>query len=255
MQLNYKKIGEKGPAVIILHGLLGALDNWQTIARQLSAQFQVYCIDQRNHGKSPHDATMSYEVLAQDIIDFYRQHQITKATLIGHSMGGKVAMLLALQHPELIEKLVIIDIAPVAYEGGHEDILFAMAEAPLHATNDRKAIDIFLEKRIPQFAVRQFVLKNLARNEQGALSWKCNLDVLIQQYRTLMVFPEMDASFSGKSYFIKGQHSAYIQEEHLSAIYHYFPNAVLITIPEAGHWVHAENPADFLLQLHAILQQ
>lgn len=114
MILNYKKLGESGSTIIILHGLLGSLDNWQTIAKQLSSTHQVYIVDQRNHGRSPHTDEMSYEVLAQDMVEFCTQHQITKTTIIGHSMGGKVAMLIALQHPKLIEKLIVVDIARVS---------------------------------------------------------------------------------------------------------------------------------------------
>jgi esterase len=253
MQLNYKKFGDKGPAVIILHGLLGSLDNWQSIAKMLAEKYQVFIIDQRNHGRSPHAEEMSYGVLANDIMEFCQQQYISKASFIGHSMGGKVAMVLALNHPELVDKLVIVDIAPVYYKGGHESILFAMAEAPLHATTDRKGIDVFLEKRIPDFGERQFVLKNLSRSENGQLSWKCNLEALIKNYRNLMLFPANSGVSDKSAYFIKGDTSDYINETNWKECLQFFPKAVLISVPNAGHWVHAENPQGFLSPLQSIL--
>lgn len=253
MQLNYRKFGDKGPAVIILHGLLGSLDNWQSIAKMLSEKYRVFIIDQRNHGRSPHEEEMSYGVLANDVLEFCQQQHISNASFIGHSMGGKVVMLLALNHPELVDKLIVVDIAPVCYEGGHESILFAMAEAPIHATTDRKVIDAFLEKRIPEFGERQFVLKNLNRSEHGQLTWKCNLEALIKNYRNLMLFPANSRVFDKSAYFIKGNASDYINETNWKECLHFFPKAVLISVPNAGHWVHADNPQGFLSSLLAIL--
>lgn len=253
INLNYKKFGESGSTIIILHGLLGSLDNWQTIAKQLAENHKVYIIDQRNHGRSPHSENFSYEILGQDIIDFCKEHSIDKTTIIGHSMGGKVAMLLALQHPTLIEKLIAVDIAPVFYNGGHEEILFAMAEAPIHATTDRNDIDVFLQKRIPEFGVRQFVLKNLSRDESGKFEWKCDLEILIKNYRVLMEFPDVENIFSGETYFIKGKRSAYITDQNWNSCLHYFPNAKLLSVANAGHWVHAENPVEFEEKIKTIL--
>ncbi len=255
MQLNYRKLGDKGPAIIILHGLLGSLDNWQSIAKMLAEKYQVFIIDQRNHGRSPHAEEMSYAVLANDIMEFCQQQHISNASLIGHSMGGKVVMVLALNHPELVDKLIVVDIAPVYYEGGHESILFAMAEAPIHATTDRKAIDVFLEKRIPGFGERQFVLKNLSRSENGQLSWKCDLEVLIKNYRNLMLFPANSAVFNKPVYFIKGDTSDYINESNWKECLHFFPQAELISIANAGHWVHADNPQGFSTLLQSILNK
>jgi len=158
LQLNYKKIGESGSTIIILHGLLGSLDNWQTIAKQLAENHQVFIVDQRNHGRSPHTDEMNYEVLANDAYEFCVQQNISKATIIGHSMGGKVAMLLALQHPSLIEKLLVVDIAPTFYDGGHETILFAMAEAPLKSTEKREDIDKFLQNSSISFFKTEFMI-------------------------------------------------------------------------------------------------
>jgi pimeloyl-ACP methyl ester carboxylesterase len=319
MILNYKKLGDSGSTIIILHGLLGSLDNWQTIAKQLvkddafnasqqtsrdtlnvsnnkdacnasqqssdtlhvsnnnnafnasqqtrrdtlnvsnindafnASQHQVYIIDQRNHGRSPHADEMNYEILAKDIQEFCQQYQINKTTIIGHSMGGKVAMLLALQHPELIDKLIVVDIAPTYYDGGHESILFAMAEAPLRSTDKRQDIDKFLEPRIHDFGVRQFIMKNLSRNANGQFEWKCNFEALILNYRKLMDFPKIEKQFLGNTYFIKGEHSNYINQDNFEACDLYFPNNKIIEIKHAGHWIHADNPTGFVEAVTNIL--
>ena len=254
MQLNYKKLGDTGTTIIILHGLLGALDNWQTIAKQLSQNHQVYIIDQRNHGRSPHTNDMSYELLAQDVHDFFIQHSIQHASIIGHSMGGKAAMLFALQYPDLVEKLIIVDIAPTLYDGGHEAILFAMAEAPIKSTNDRNEIDVFLQPRIHDFGTRQFILKNLSRNNLGKFEWKSNLEVLIKSYRLLMEFPAINTKYLKPVYFIKGEKSNYINQDNFEALDNYFPNNKIIEIKNAGHWVHADNPVDFYNTIQTILK-
>lgn len=253
MQLNYKKFGDSGSTILILHGLLGSLDNWQTIAKQVAITHQVYIIDQRNHGRSPHSENFNYEILAKDILDFCVEHKIEKTTIIGHSMGGKVAMLLALEHPTFIEKLIVVDIAPTHYNGGHEEILFAMAEAPIHAKTDRNEIDLFLQKRIPEFGVRQFVLKNLSRDANGKFEWKCDLEILIKNYRVLMDFPSTENIFLGESYFIKGAQSNYITNENWNSCLHYFPTAKLLSVENAGHWVHAENSIEFVEKIKTIL--
>ena len=253
MLLNYKKLGESGSTVIILHGLLGSLDNWQSIAKQLSEKQEVFIIDQRNHGRSPHTDEMNYQVLSEDLKAFCVQQQIHKTTIIGHSMGGKAAMFFALQYPEMLDKLIIVDIAPSFYDGNHESILFAMAEAPLKSTQSREDIDKFLSARIYDFGVRQFILKNLSRNKEGHFEWKCNLEALILNYRLLMDFPKSEKQFSGNTYFIKGENSNYINQDNFDACDHYFPNNKMLEIKNAGHWVHADQPALFLEKLKMIL--
>ena len=253
MLLNYKKLGESGSTVIILHGLLGSLDNWQSIAKQLSEKQEVFIIDQRNHGRSPHTDEMNYQVLSEDLKAFCVQQQIHKTSIIGHSMGGKAAMFFALHYPEMLDKLIIVDIAPSFYDGNHESILFAMAEAPLKSTQSREDIDKFLSARIYDFGVRQFILKNLSRNKEGHFEWKCNLEALILNYRLLMDFPKSEKQFSGNTYFIKGENSNYINQDNFDACDHYFPNNKMLEIKNAGHWVHADQPALFLEKLKIIL--
>lgn len=253
MQLHYKKIGEKGTNIILLHGLLGSLDNMQTIAKQLSDTHQTYSIDQRNHGRSPHSANINYEILAEDIAEFCRQQKISKTNIIGHSMGGKTAMLFALNYPELIEQLIIVDIAPTYYDGGHETILSAMQNAPLQTTNKREDIDDFLALNIPEFGVRQFIMKNLTRSSTGYFEWKCNLEALVLNYNALMEFPKMNKVFLGNTYFIKGENSNYINQDNYEACDKYFPNHKIVEIKNASHWVHADNPTDFIEVVNDIL--
>ena len=253
MQLNYKKLGENGSTILILHGLLGSLDNWHTIAKQLALSHQVYILDQRNHGRSPHTKEINYELLAQDVFDFCTQHELHSINLIGHSMGGKVAMLFALLYPTLVNKLIVVDIAPAFYDGGHEDILFAMAEAPLKMATKRDEIDLFLQRRIPEFGVRQFILKNLSRDENNKFVWKCNFESLITHYRLLMDFPTLSTTFLNHTYFIKGEFSNYLNQDNFDTCDRYFPDNSLIEIKNAGHWVHADNPIDFTQKLMSIL--
>ncbi|MDB5228955.1 MAG: alpha/beta hydrolase fold protein [Bacteroidota bacterium] len=255
MQLNYKKTGETGENIIILHGLLGSLDNWHTIAKFLSENYRVYTIDQRNHGRSPHSEEMNYEVLANDIVEFCAQQSIQKTIVIGHSMGGKTAMYLALEHPELVKKLIIVDIAPILYEGEQDEILSAMSQAPLQKAKTREEIESFLQPRIPNHGVRQFILKNLSRSEAGGFEWKCNVEALTKNYQLLMDFPSTEKTYEGATYFIRGEQSGYINDDGWAACKKYFPNAELYVVNYAGHWVHADNPEQFLETVKVVLTQ
>jgi pimeloyl-ACP methyl ester carboxylesterase len=254
MELNYKKFGESGPVILILHGFLGSLDNWQTVAGTLSEHHIVYTIDQRNHGRSPHADEIDYLLLSADITWFCTQHALQNVIVIGHSMGGKTAMMMALQNPDLVEQLVVVDIAPVKYAGGHEEILKAMETAPLNNAHNRQEIEESMKQYIPSFPVRQFIMKNISRNKDGTFSWKCNLDALVKNYPLLMDFPAVDRQFAKRSAFIKGEHSDYITDENWISCKHFFPAAELYTVKGAGHWVHAENPEGFMQILSALLK-
>lgn len=248
MQLNYKKYGEQGEPLLILHGLFGMLDNWATLGRKFSDtlstnHFKVYLIDQRNHGKSPHDATMDYELMANDIANFIQQQQLEKVNLIGHSMGGKVAMQLAFTHPQLIKKLLVADIAPKAYKGNHYEIFNAIESVDLTLINSRKDADKALENLLPNFGVRQFILKNLARNNKGEYYWKLAINNIKTNYESLI--GGVDGSFDGATLFIKGGKSNYISPEDWVTIQQKFSNAKLNEIEAAGHWLHAEKPLAF----------
>jgi len=252
MELNYKVYGDIGEDVIILHGLLGSLDNWQTIAKALSETYRVWVIDQRNHGRSPHSDQMSYDVLAADLLEFMARHDMEHAHIVGHSMGGKVAMAFALEHGDKTGQLIVVDIAPVWYEGDHIPILEAMMAVPLKDMTERSQVETFLEGRIRSTAVRQLMLKNLGRDQDGFF-WKPDVQVLFREYRKLMDFDTHGKTFSGKTSFIRGEKSDYIHPADFSAYQAIFPAAQLYTIPDAGHWIHADQPQAFLKLLQELL--
>jgi esterase len=253
MELNYKKFGEQGAHLIILHGLFGSLDNWQSIARQLSEEYQVWILDQRNHGRSPHSEEMNYLVLADDLLAFMAAHQIPKAHVLGHSMGGKVAMTFALLYPGKVDHLVVADIGPVPYDGDHLPLFEAMLAMPLDQLKDRQEAEDFLENRIYSAAVRQFLLKNLARNADG-FAWRPNLKVLHKHYRQLMDFDAFGKVNGGPVSFLRGAKSDYINPADFSFYQSIFPFAVLYNIPDAGHWLHAEQPGLFLEIVRTVLR-
>ena len=245
MTLNYKSFGEGYP-IIILHGLFGTLDNWQTIAKKLADDYTVYIVDQRNHGRSPHDAIFNYEVMADDLQAFMESQWIYEAHIIGHSMGGKTAMQFALNYPDLVNRLVVVDIAPKGYEGGHQAIFEALFSLDLAKISNRKEADKLLSSKIGEFGVRQFLLKNLTRNKEGGYQWKMNLPVIYQNYTKILSAIEQEDGFSQPTLFIKGENSNYIKETDWPLIRKIFPSAELATVKQAGHWVHAEAPNELL---------
>jgi len=246
MELNYKQFGQGSP-IIILHGLFGTLDNWQTTARRLSENHTVFIIDQRNHGRSPHHEGFDYEVLAEDLRDFMESQWIYEATIIGHSMGGKTAMQFALNYGEMVEKLIVVDIGPQAYVGGHQTIFEALLGLDLSKINNRKEADNQLATRIESIAVRQFLLKNLTRNkESGQYEWKMNLPVIHANYGRILDAIKSDYTYDGETLFINGGKSDYLSPTDLPNLQKFFPKAELKTIPKAGHWIHAEAPDEFL---------
>ena len=241
MELNHKTFGQ-GPPLLILHGLFGTLDNWQTLGKRWAEHYTVVLIDQRNHGRSPHLDAHSYPLMAEDLKAFMEANWMYEATLLGHSMGGKTVMQLAMHYPEMVEKLVVVDIGPKPYVGGHESIIQALNALPLDQINDRKEADAFLAERIADFGVRQFLLKNLTREKSGGYRWKMNLPVLTRDYPAILQNIDTEDTYDGPSLFVRGEKSNYIQDDDMETIQASFPAASLVTIPDAGHWVHAEQP-------------
>lgn len=245
LQLNYKQFGQ-GQPLIILHGLFGTLDNWQTLARRLSAHYMVFIIDQRNHGRSPHDDAFNYEILAEDLRDFMEAQWIYEAIIVGHSMGGKTAMQFALNYPDMVEKLMVVDIGPQQYKGGHQTIFEALFALNLPTVQNRKEAEAQLATRIDSMAVRQFLLKNLTRNkESGQYEWKMNLPVIYENYQNILAPITSNETYDGETLFVKGGKSDYLSSNDINDIRQLFPKADLHTIAEAGHWIHAEAPDAF----------
>lgn len=242
MNLNYKTMGEGYP-LVILHGLFGTLDNWQTIGKRLSEQFMVYLVDLRNHGRSPHAPEHTYRAMAEDVREFMAQQWIHEAFVMGHSMGGKVAMELAVEHPETVRKLVVVDIAPKVYKGGHEVIFETLMQVDLGVSQDRSVIESQMAQRIEEPGIRQFLMKNLSRNpESGKFEWKMNLQALWAHYADILADSIPMGYWDGPALFLRGGQSGYIQDQDWASVLDRFPQAQLVTIQGAGHWVHAEQP-------------
>ncbi len=241
MELNFKSFGQ-GPPLVILHGLFGTLDNWQTLGKRWAEHYTVFLVDQRNHGRSPRTEQIDYPSMAEDLHQFLESHWVYRSHLLGHSMGGKTAMQFALHYPDMVDKLIIVDIAPRAYPGGHEPIFDALFALDLNSIDDRKEADAFLEARIPEFGVRQFLLKNLTRTREGGYEWKMNLPVIFRHYDDILRNIDGTEPFEGPTLFLRGGDSRYVRDEDWPAIQQFFPNARLETVTGAGHWVHAEQP-------------
>lgn len=254
MQLNYKTFGQGFP-LIILHGLLGSLDNWQTMAKKLSEKFTVYIIDQRNHGKSPHTDEFNYELLSNDLLEFFEEHQIEKAHLLGHSMGGKTVMKFALQHPDKVAKLIVADIAPVAYEDKHNLVFTALFAADVKNAASREEIEEKLRSKLDNDETTvQFLMKGLNRDVSGKhFEWKFNLESLNKHYPDISAAITSLKPFTGETLFIKGEKTPYINSENYSSINHLFTNNQLTEIKGAGHWVHAERSTEFLAAVSEFL--
>ncbi len=251
VELNYRITGD-GPPLILLHGLFGSLENLGGISRRLQDQWQIHALDQRNHGNSPHTDTMDYPAMADDVLAYMDAQGLDKAAILGHSMGGKTAMQVALRTPERVEKVIVADIAPVTYHPRHDAVLEGLTSVDLSTIGSRQDADRVLTEYVEEPGVRQFLLKNLVRvgddernDHPGPYRWRLNLPVIQQCYPKLALAPEGDRPFEGPVLFIKGADSAYIQEKHRDDIRRLFPNADLRIITGTGHWLHAEKPDSF----------
>ncbi|MEM8486769.1 MAG: alpha/beta fold hydrolase [Bacteroidota bacterium] len=253
MKLFHQAYGE-GPALLILHGLLGASGNWHTLSRSVfSEKYSVYTLDLRNHGRSPHNPVFDYASMTADVREFILDNQLGQAHVLGHSMGGKVAMWLALEHPELVSKLIVADMAPRAYPPHHMHILNALKGLDLPAYSGRQDIDNALAEHIKEAGVRQFLLKNLASQGGGRYSWKMNLDAIYNSYTRINEGVETAQQFTGPALFVKGGRSNYITENDAPQIQQLFPAAQIQHLPNVGHWVHAEAPQAFAAMVMSFL--
>ncbi|GAB2948670.1 alpha/beta fold hydrolase [Hymenobacter coalescens] len=246
LQLHYREQGQGRP-LVILHGLFGTLDNWQTLARRWAEQFRVIMVDLRNHGRSPHAAEHSYALMAQDVLGLFDQLQLgSDTTLMGHSMGGKVAMRFALDHPERVAKIVVVDIAPRFSDMEHQDdVIEGLNALDFSAIDNRQQADDALARHIRQSDVRQFLLKNLYRREDNSFAWRINLPVLTAGLAALGEEITAEQPFLKPALFIRGGKSDYVSaEDKLHGIPALFPNSQVETVLDAGHWVHAEKPEE-----------
>lgn len=254
MQLNYKVFGS-GKPLFILHGLFGSLDNWQTIAKQLSANYQVYIVDQRNHGKSPHSDEISYSLMAKDLMELVLELGLDSIHLMGHSMGGKTVMQFAMDYPDLTDRIIVVDMAPKQYTSGHDLIFDALLHLDLSSITNRVHADELLKEKIEVLPIRQFLLKNLARHKEKGFVWKMNLPVLHQQYSNLLEPIEATNRYPKPVLFIRGGASDYILEEDIPVIQQFMPEATIETVPGIGHWVHAEAPKETVALILSFLNK
>lgn len=236
----------EGPALIVLHGLFGSLDNWMSIGKKWAEEYTVYLLDQRNHGQSPHHEEMNYSVMANDLFQFIEEHKIQNPILLGHSMGGKTVMELAVMHPEIPKKIIVVDIAPVAYEVHHYGILEALNAIDLNQISSRKEAEEIMQEKISEFGVRQFLLKNLYWEKPDQLNWRFNLKVIEEAIVPISNWAISEKQYTGPCLFIKGENSNYIISAYASAMANKFPNYELSEIANAGHWVHAEARTEFM---------
>lgn len=246
MKLLHSNIIGEGQPFIILHGFLGMNDNWKTMGLQFSEQpFQVHLVDQRNHGHSFHDDAFNYEVLVEDLKHYCDAHKLEDIILLGHSMGGKTAMLFASKFPELVSKLIIADISPRFYPIHHDGILYGLSALNFDVIKSRGEADATLSKYVSDFGTRQFLLKNLYWVEKGKLGLRMNLDVLKEEVSEVGEPLPSQATFQKDTLFLRGDRSEYIGVDDEKIILNHFPKAEIVTIAKAGHWLHAENPEDF----------
>ncbi len=252
LDLNFLASG-KGPPLVILHGVFGSANNWKRIAADLAGNHRVLVVDLRNHGDSPWAESMSYPEMADDVAAVIGREAGGRATVIGHSMGGKAAMWLALSAPERVERLVVVDIAPVAYSERLSAYVAAMQAVDLAAVTRRADADAQLREAVPDAGIRAFLLQNLRLDADGA-RWRLNLDVLAAEMGTISDFPDPgERTYDGPTLFVKGAKSDYIRDAHRAAIARHFPNARARVVPGAGHWVHVEALEAFLRALRSFL--
>lgn len=235
-----------GEPLIILHGFLGMGDNWKTHGKNLAELgYEVHLVDQRNHGHSFHDDAFSYEVLAEDLKQYCNAKNLERIILLGHSMGGKTAMLFATEYPELVSKLVVADISPRFYPVHHDAILNGLSALNFDVIKSRGAADKVLSEYVSEIGIRQFLLKNLYWVEKGQLGLRINLQVLHNEVAEVGEALPSYARFNGDTLFLRGDRSEYIGADDESIIKNHFSNVEITTIPNAGHWLHAENPRAF----------
>ncbi len=252
MQLNFKKTGSGSP-LIILHGLFGSADNWFSIAKELEKNYTLYLVDQRNHGDSPHSDVWNYDAMVEDLLELVDSEGMRKFYLMGHSMGGKTAMKFAVEHPERVEKLIVADIAPRYYPIHHQTILAGLNSIKLDQIKSRKDADDQLAQYISEIGIRQFLLKSLSRDSNGFV-WKINLPVITEKIEEVGKSLDEGDKYEGPTLFLAGGNSNYIQQSDLEDIHEHFPAYEIEFVSNAGHWLHAEQPAAVIQEIRRFLK-
>ncbi|MFW5658782.1 MAG: alpha/beta fold hydrolase [Bacteroidota bacterium] len=244
VELNYQRLGE-GPPLVILHGLFGSLDNWRTLGKRFAERCEVYLVDQRNHGRSPHAEPHSYAAMAEDLLQFLDDRELEQAHIIGHSMGGKTLLQFITQHADRVQTAIVADMAARAYEGGHDDIIAALQSVDFEAADERKDVDRQLKDAgISVPGIRMFLMKGLIR-EKDSFRWRFNLDLIDEQYSELQKPVELDGPYDCKLLMLRGENSAYISDADAFDMQQHFSDANLVTLEGAGHWLHADAPDAF----------
>ena len=247
MELFFRQTGDTGPPIVILHGIFGSSDNWLTVGKTIAGRgYRVFSLDQRNHGQSPRAEDQSYTSMAADLHEFLTDQQLDDPILLGHSMGGKTVMQYAMDYRNTFSKLVVVDIAPRFYPVHHRDIIRGLNAIDLMGLVSRNEADAVLSQYEPLAAVRQFLLKNLYRNEQGRFDWRLNLPVIERELHGIGDELTNPRIVTKPTLFIRGSESLYITDEDIPAINRIFPNARIETIQGASHWVQAEKPVEFV---------
>ena len=251
----HSRIEGEGKPLLIIHGFLGMSDNWKTLGGQyVENGFQVHAIDMRNHGKSFHSEEFTYEAMVNDLVEYCKHHNLGKVDVIGHSMGGKAVMFLAVMHPELLDRVVVADIGPKYYRQHHQDILAGLNAVDFSDKPTRSDVEEVLLEYIEDFGTRQFLMKNLYWKEQGQLDFRFNLPVLTEKIENIGAPLSEGTVFNGAVLFLRGDKSNYVKDEDFEMIQNHFPKAVIKDIANSGHWLHADNPQDFVKETLAFLK-
>ncbi|CAN5300146.1 alpha/beta fold hydrolase [soil metagenome] len=254
MALNFKVSGSGSP-LIILHGLLGSLDNWQSHARSLSDMAKVYIVDQRNHGRSPHYPEHTYALMAEDLKEFMDEQGLAKASLLGHSMGGKTVLEFANRYPKMVDKMIIADMSARQYDWNYDDIFEALKYVKLDEVDNRGDAERMLGEKIQEPSMLQFLLKSLDRNPNGSYEWKMNVEVLQKEFAEVLRGIELKGEYPFPTLIIYGGKSKYVQPADLEEFKKHFPKIETVNLANAGHWLHAEAPKEFLEAVRAFLKK
>jgi len=245
MKLLHSNILGSGEPLLIIHGFLGMGDNWKSLGRKFSEDYEVHLIDQRNHGRSFHADEFSNEILVDDLVDYIAYYQLEKVNVLGHSMGGKIAMLFAVTYPEKVIKLMVADIGPKFYPRHHDLILEGLSAVDFTKQRSRKQVEEVLQAYVPEIGIRQFLLKNVYWKTKEQLAFRFNLNGLLDNIDEIGTALPSLTVFEGETLFLKGENSGYIRDDDKVLIEAHFPKVTIVTVKNAGHWLHAENPNDF----------